>query len=60
MGITIKNLTLLGKNDFAKVVGDVLRTLKVTVANREAVTNFTANQSLTVAVLSIGGGEFWA
>ncbi|MBE8953581.1 MAG: coproporphyrinogen dehydrogenase HemZ [Quinella sp. 1Q7] len=40
MGITIKNLTLLGKNDFAKVVGDVLRALKVTVANREAAANF--------------------
>ncbi len=52
MGITIKNLTLLGKNDFAKVVGDVLRMLKVTVANREAAANFTANQRLTVAVLN--------
>ncbi|MBO4780394.1 MAG: coproporphyrinogen dehydrogenase HemZ, partial [Selenomonadaceae bacterium] len=40
LGITIKNLTLLGKNDFTKIVGDVLRSLKVTVAAQEAATNF--------------------
>ena len=38
MNIKIKNLTLLGKNDFSKIVGDVLRSLKVTVvaANESA------------------------
>ena len=29
MSITIKNLTLLGKHDFSKIVGDVLRALNV-------------------------------
>jgi len=35
----IKNLTLLGKNDFSKVVGDVLRSLKVSI-NAEGDTDF--------------------
>ena len=52
MGITIKNLTLLGKNDFAKVVGDVLRTLKVIVANREAATFTAGSQRLSAAVVN--------
>lgn len=29
MSVTIKNLTLLGKNDFSKIIGDVLRALKI-------------------------------
>lgn len=40
MGITIKNLTLLGKNDFAKVVGDVLRSLKITIAQADEASDF--------------------
>lgn len=33
MSLKIKNLTLLGKNDFSKVVGDVLRSLNVTTSD---------------------------
>ena len=36
MSITIKNLTLLGKHDFSKVVGDVLRSLKVSGAKNSS------------------------
>ena len=36
MSLKIKNLTLLGKNDFSKVIGDVLRSLKIKTVKESA------------------------
>ena len=36
MSITIKNLTLLGKHDFSKVVGYSFRSIKVSVAKNSS------------------------
>ena len=49
MGVKIKNLTLLGKNDFSKVVGDVLRALKVSIC-AEGDTDFDGLEILNEVV----------
>lgn len=40
MGIKIKNLKLLGKNDFSKDVGDVLRALNIKIVDAESAADF--------------------
>ena len=64
MSITIKNLTLLSKNDFSKVVGDVLRSLKISkVADAadfdelEIFNEIVGNRVITRLKITAGGSE---
>ena len=66
MSITIKNLTLLGKHDFSKVVGDVFRSLKVSVAKDSAdfdgleiFNEVVGKKILTRLKVSIDGAEIY-
>lgn len=65
MGVKIKNLTLLGKNDFSKVVGDVLRSLKVETVETgaadfdglEIFNEIVGRRIITRLKVTVGGAE---